>query len=369
MTDPTIGVGAAAARAPQLEPSGTMRAFDALIGEIEAAGDEQKKTPWMHQAWHRRLTWLRWLRELRRSEAARSPREPLEPEELCPTCDGPVVVTYPTVGEPIYKSVAAARSALPPPELLEPAAAIYLSDLAHDHAGQVQAGSESVEHALRTVAVCAYEHGVAALPRAPEPDLLKALDERICLLPREGPPSRPMVQLGYVLEIVRAARAGAEAPPVLSEVQIAERIARQVHEGQTEEYTGDDYIHHIERVVALVDGDQAKAVAWLHDVIEDTDVSAGELSRAGMSDTIIDVVLLLTRDPDRDSCTYAEYIEHIRQTRNPLALAVKCADLIDHLRPHCPARLRPRYEKALKSLTAARVSPTGAEAPPPEEPK
>jgi hypothetical protein len=53
----------------------------------------------------------------------------------------------------------------------------------------------------------------AALPRVPEPDLLKALDERINLLPREGPPSRPMVQLGYVLEIVRAARAGAEAPP------------------------------------------------------------------------------------------------------------------------------------------------------------
>lgn len=42
-----------------------MRAFDALIGEVEAAGDAQKKTAWMGQAWHRRLTWLRWLRELR----------------------------------------------------------------------------------------------------------------------------------------------------------------------------------------------------------------------------------------------------------------------------------------------------------------
>ena len=42
-----------------------IRSFDALIGEIEAAGDKQKKTGWMKQAWHRRLTWLRWLRELR----------------------------------------------------------------------------------------------------------------------------------------------------------------------------------------------------------------------------------------------------------------------------------------------------------------
>jgi hypothetical protein len=52
-------------------------------------------------------------------------------------------------------------------------------------------------------------------------------------------------------------------------VQIAERIARVAHAGQKEESTGDDYIHHVERVAALVDGDDAKAVAWLHDVIED----------------------------------------------------------------------------------------------------
>lgn len=41
------------------------RGFDALIGEVEAGGDVQKKTGWMSQAWHRRLTWLRWLKELR----------------------------------------------------------------------------------------------------------------------------------------------------------------------------------------------------------------------------------------------------------------------------------------------------------------
>ena len=42
-----------------------VRAFDALIGEVEAAGEAQRKTGWMKQAWHRRLTWLRWLRELK----------------------------------------------------------------------------------------------------------------------------------------------------------------------------------------------------------------------------------------------------------------------------------------------------------------
>jgi hypothetical protein len=50
------------------------------------------------------------------SEVQRAPREPLEPEELCPTCDGPVVVTYPTVGEPIYKSKSAALPRAPEPD-------------------------------------------------------------------------------------------------------------------------------------------------------------------------------------------------------------------------------------------------------------
>jgi hypothetical protein len=30
---------------------------------------------------------------------------------------------------------------------------------------------------------------------------------------------------------------------------------------------------------------------------------------------------------------------------------VKLADLKDHFRPNCPARLRPRYENAWKTLT------------------
>jgi hypothetical protein len=131
---------------------------------------------------------------------------------------------------------------------------------------------------------------------------------------------------------------------------IAERIARQAHAGQTEESTGDDYIRHIERVVALVDGDEAKAVAWLHDALEDTDVSEGELRRAGIPEPVIDAVRLLTRDTERDWRSYADYIEDIRDAENPLTLAVKLADLQDHLRPNCPERLRPRYEKALQTL-------------------
>jgi hypothetical protein len=122
------------------------------------------------------------------------------------------------------------EAARAPREPLEPADAIYLSDLAHDHAEQVQAGSESVEHALRTVAVCAYEHGIAVLPRAPEPEsalsVLSAIewiqvrDEggdfyETCPACFSDKALRGGHVLGCALDAaLRAARAGAEAPPL-----------------------------------------------------------------------------------------------------------------------------------------------------------
>lgn len=142
------------------------------------------------------------------------------------------------------------------------------------------------------------------------------------------------------------------APTPPSQAQIAERIAREAHAGQKEASTGEDYIHHVERVVAMVEGEEAKAVAWLHDVIEDTNITIRDLCRAGLSDDVIDAVERLTRDV-ADSY-YADYIEIIRACGSQVALAVKLADLRDHLRPNCPERLRPRYEKALAVLTAGR---------------
>jgi (p)ppGpp synthase/HD superfamily hydrolase len=126
----------------------------------------------------------------------------------------------------------------------------------------------------------------------------------------------------------------------LSELEIAEFIARRAHAGQTEESTGDDYIRHIERVVALVDGEQAKAAAWLHDVLEDSEMVSSDLRAHGISQRVVDAVLILTRLPWD---TYEVYIQKIKFSRDRVALAVKIADLRDHFRPNCPERLRPRY--------------------------
>ena len=99
---------------------------------------------------------------------------------------------------------------------------------------------------------------------------------------------------------------------------------------------------------AVDDGDP-KAVAWLHDVLEDCPITAVDLISSGVPPRIVDAVVLLTNT----HVTYADYIQHVKASGNKLAIQVKIADLWDHLRPNCPERLRPRYEKALVTLGIA----------------
>jgi len=58
-----------------------------------------------------------------------------------------------------------------------------------------------------------------------------------------------------------------------SMVDLALSIARKAHEGQLDK-AGVDYIEHPIYVASQVDTEEEKAVALLHDVIEDSPVSA-----------------------------------------------------------------------------------------------
>jgi (p)ppGpp synthase/HD superfamily hydrolase len=149
------------------------------------------------------------------------------------------------------------------------------------------------------------------------------------------------------------------SPRRAKELAIAEAFARRAHAGQIEQSTGDDYIHHVERVVSMVKSEAAKTVGWLHDVLEDTPNTASDLQQAGISSDIIRAVLILTHIPPRyqpivtgtkaqahEHSPYLRYIQQLKDSDNALAIAVKIADLFDHFRPGCPARLLPRYEKA-----------------------
>ena len=106
-----------------------------------------------------------------------------------------------------------------------------------------------------------------------------------------------------------------------SMVDLALSIARKAHEGQLDK-AGVAYIEHPIYVASQVDTEEEKAVALLHDVIEDSPVSAEELLQAGLPETVVTAVQVLTKKKEQDYQTYLETVK-----KNPLARVVKLADL------------------------------------------
>lgn len=107
-------------------------------------------------------------------------------------------------------------------------------------------------------------------------------------------------------------------------VKRAEEIARVAHAEQVDK-AGQNYIGHIERVAARVTSDEAKCVAWMHDVLEDTDVLPEAEMRRFFGDEITDGVLSVTH---RENESYEEFVR--RAGENRLGREVKIADLIDN---------------------------------------
>jgi guanosine-3',5'-bis(diphosphate) 3'-pyrophosphohydrolase len=130
-------------------------------------------------------------------------------------------------------------------------------------------------------------------------------------------------------------------------------IANAAHVGQFDK-GGLPYIMHPMRVMEAVEGEDAKIVAVLHDVLEDTDVTADDLAHDGFSETIITALEALTRRPGE---SYAAFIRRVAQ--NPLATVVKIADMRDNSNlariPNPTDKDRARvakYQKHLAELTA-----------------
>ena len=132
--------------------------------------------------------------------------------------------------------------------------------------------------------------------------------------------------------------------------------------------TGEPFILHPLRVLMQVDADDARIVAVLHDVLEDTACSVVDLRDAGYSDSAIEALDRLTR---RVGEAYETYIERIAE--HPLARQVKLADLTDNLannrrlaavsaRRDVEERIM-RYERAIARLQAATAATAKSELP------
>lgn len=103
--------------------------------------------------------------------------------------------------------------------------------------------------------------------------------------------------------------------------QQALAIAENAHKGQVDK-AGVAYIQHPLYVASLVEGELAKTIALLHDVVEDSAWTLEDLRMEGLSEEVVQAVGILTKNRDE---SYEEYLMHVKQ--NPLARQVKLADL------------------------------------------
>lgn len=126
----------------------------------------------------------------------------------------------------------------------------------------------------------------------------------------------------------------------------AARLAAVAHRGQFRRDGVTPYVRHPEAVAARVSGDPiGEAVAWLHDVLEDTEVTAEEMRQHGIPDEVIACVRLLTKTKDVD---YEEYLASVKQ--DAVAKKVKIADMLSNLSDHPSERQILKYAKGLLVL-------------------
>jgi (p)ppGpp synthase/HD superfamily hydrolase len=125
----------------------------------------------------------------------------------------------------------------------------------------------------------------------------------------------------------------------------ARGLATIAHDGQFRRDGVTPYIVHPEAVAAKFKDETKRAVAFLHDVIEDTDITAGDLHQAGFSKQIVDAVVALTKVEGE---TYAEFI--LRAKQNDIAREVKIADIFANLNDAPSDYQIRKYSKALLVL-------------------
>ncbi|SDD92066.1 phosphohydrolase [Actinokineospora iranica] len=140
------------------------------------------------------------------------------------------------------------------------------------------------------------------------------------------------------------------------------RIARDAHDGQLDK-CGMPYIGHPLRVMNAVTGERERMVAVLHDVIEDTAVTADDLLAAGCPPEVVTAVVAISKEPAESQSDYLT-----RVSANPIALTVKYADIADNSSPARLAQLDVATRDRLSAKYAQALAFLAQSAPPRQQP-
>ena len=99
------------------------------------------------------------------------------------------------------------------------------------------------------------------------------------------------------------------------------KICFEAHKDQKDK-SGLPYVFHPFHLAEQMETEEEICTALLHDVLEDSSVTLEDLRKAGMPETVLEALQLLTHD---DAVPYMTYVENLKA--HPIARKVKLADL------------------------------------------
>lgn len=111
----------------------------------------------------------------------------------------------------------------------------------------------------------------------------------------------------------------------MSTIERAIELAARAHAGQVDK-AGAPYIFHPLRLMLAVKTPEQQMAAVLHDVVEDTDVTLEDLKAEGFPTEVLEAVKALTKTAGEARLDAAR-----RAAQNPIARAVKLADVTDNM--------------------------------------
>ena len=140
---------------------------------------------------------------------------------------------------------------------------------------------------------------------------------------------------------------------ILSETEVR-GLAATLHASQVDK-AGRPYIEHLERVMLILKdrwpnaSSDEIAAAWLHDALEDTDVTPGSLLAAGVSPETVRIVEAVTRPP---GSVYLDWVAGLAANGDKSVIRMKLADNQDNRDPAKVAAL-----PAAAEMVATRYEP------------
>ena len=135
-----------------------------------------------------------------------------------------------------------------------------------------------------------------------------------------------------------------------TDIEAARALATAAHAGQVDK-AGLPYITHPERVAGRLESPEARVVGWLHDTVEDTDVTLSDIEARFGPETAA-AVDAVSRRPGE---AWEDYLKRVKA--DPVARQVKISDLIDNSNltriPRVTLRdveRQAKYNRALREL-------------------